>query len=286
MLEKFQIDETEALTENGIRVFLMHMKEVQGIEWNTVLSFISAFIWWFRMSHLPIPLHSADFREFKSGIRRTLTEHGSCPYRKDPWLVEYWEPAFRWMSCRGQRDFVGMLCLMFFGFLRISEALGLMKGDVDMVDGVLVITIRRFKCDTFGAGERVFIPDNGQAYSPHRFPEIWSRRLDDTPIRTVSSRHPRPRAARMAQRAREYIFPQDEGTYRRRLHLLIDQTGIIKRSAKLSFHSFRRGGAHAASENHVEDAAIKAHGRWKSAAYVIYCFVAQERAGADVCGAL
>ena len=55
---------------------------------------------------------------------------------------------------------------------------------------------------------------------------------------------------------------------------------------RYSFHSFRRGGAHLASVKGVNDCVIKAHGRWRSEAYLRYVAVDKREAGLNVAAAL
>ena len=55
---------------------------------------------------------------------------------------------------------------------------------------------------------------------------------------------------------------------------------------RYSFHSFRRGAAHLASANGLSDSTIRAHGRWKSEAYLRYVAVDRQWAGQQVAGAL
>ena len=53
-------------------------------------------------------------------------------------------------------------------------------------------------------------------------------------------------------------------------------------SSKYSWHSFRRGGATLASQMSVDPALIKAHGRWKSEAYLYYVDNDKQRAGNQI----
>ncbi|OHT07334.1 hypothetical protein TRFO_24500 [Tritrichomonas foetus] len=111
------------------------------------------------------------------------------------------------------------MTVMFFGFLRISEALNLTRKDINLKQNDMIkVLIRNSKTDQEGKGQYVIIKDGGQAYSPFRYLEVLNSIDPD-----------------------EKFFVNSAKQFNRifRIHL----TTIGLDANKYSSHSFRRGGA-------------------------------------------
>ena len=80
------------------------------------------------------------------------------------------------------------------------------------------------------------------------------------------------------------ILPQDERLFlissrefRYKLKTYLSKIGV--NTSSISMHSFRKGGAHAASIAKVPDSVIQAHGRWQSMCFTRYTAVEIAEAG-------
>ena len=70
-------------------------------------------------------------------------------------------------------------------------------------------------------------------------------------------------------------------TLRYHLHIVLKTIGVDD-PENYSWHSFRRGGAYLCGLHQVPDSIIKAHGRWKSSAYIRYVSVDMSHAGETI----
>jgi integrase len=252
--EEMGID-AEPITEDNVRGFIMGQVD-KGRKWTTITGYLAAFAWWFRDNGLPVETNSIAFRLFKGGLRRDMDAENR-PNRKEAWLATHFLALLELGPMdKPIVDLFFMMTVMFHGFLRISEVVALHFSDVRVTDGVLAVTIRRSKGDQLAKGECVFIHDSGKPYSPFRFLESQ-----------VGS-------------GEELIFPLSQETYR--CHFLWVLSALGLSATDYSFHSFRRGGANAASLAGISDCVIKRHGRWKSEAYIVYCNVDGNRAGLEI----
>ena len=161
------------------------------------------------------------------------------------------------------RRFKFLITLAIHDFLRMSELIVLTKKQISTTtEGRLDILIQTSKTDQFGHGQRTYIFDNQQIHSPFRYLDVIDNLEDDEPVAGRS-------------------------THALRSHLRHVLTTIgVESPESYSFHSFRRGGAYLASCRGVADCVIKAHGRWKSSAYLRYVAVDMLRAGQEIGTAL
>ncbi|KAK8881046.1 hypothetical protein M9Y10_003773 [Tritrichomonas musculus] len=152
------------------------------------------------------------------------------------------------------------MTLSFYAFLRISELLNLRKKDViyDTSKNKLILNIRYSKTDQIGRGITTYLYNNNKKiYHPLNFIGFLSNLNDNDKIVDITE---------------DYI--------RRKLNMMLQQLGL---DTKLySWHSFRRGGATLASQNHIDPATIKTHGRWLSEAYLLYVDRDQDNAGLQI----
>ena len=118
------------------------------------------------------------------------------------------------------------------------------------------------KTDEFAAGTVCYLAVRDEVACPSRYLDV----LEKLPVGSL-------------------ICTVSESALNSRLRYLLKKIGVGD-CESYSFHSFRRGGAFHASERGVQDAVIKAHGRWRSDAYLRYVRVDAVRAGRDVAAAL
>lgn len=246
------------LTEDSIRGFLMFSFRQRGLLYNSLHNYIAGFAFYFKENGLPDLTKSISFKNFKAGLRRMMLGD-SPPNRKDPLLPEHLQQMLDAAppTKPSHMETWFLITLSFFGFLRISEALSLLVGDITISENLIVLNIKKSKNDQTGAGWKVTLPDNKKPYHPLRFAG-W-----------VNQTHPGAR-----------LFMRSASAYSGRLKGLLK---VIKLDTKrYSFHSLRRGAAHHASKCGIQDAVIKSHGRWRSEAYMVYVAVDAERAGAEI----
>ena len=249
-----------------MELFLVLMKR-QGKCYNTLAGYVRSFSFYFRSNNLDVLTQSMDFKIFMSGLRRDTTREGESPKAKEPFRKEWFEQISRCipMGDIDNRRMMFWMTLCFHAFLRISELMCLRKRDIriNIDEGRMELYIRRSKTDQFGAGESTFVFKTGEPSSPWSYLDILDDIGDDDLI----------------------VGQTKERTLRSRLKRLLQVIGV-KETGKYSFHSFRRGGAHLASAMGVNDCVIKAHGRWRSEAYLRYVSVDKRMAGRTVADAL
>lgn len=150
--------------------------------------------------------------------------------------------------------------LSFYAFLRISELLNLKKKDIvyDVELNRLIITIRFSKTDQTGKGFTTYLYNNNhKIYHPLNYIGVISNLNDEDSIVDITEDH-----------------------LRKNLNNVLVQLGFDK--TKYFWHSFRRGGATLASQNHIDPAINKTHGRWQSEAYLLYVDRDQDNAGLQI----
>ena len=125
----------------------------------------------------------------------------------------------------------------------------------------LSINIATSKTDQFGKGTKTYIYDNEKPWCPLNFVDVLQNFKDD-----------------------DKIFTKNQYTLRTHLQFLLRSIGINDYK-EYSWHSFRRGGAYYAGVSGVSDSIIKAHGRWKSTAYIRYVSVKMSNAGLTISNA-
>ena len=158
---------------------------------------------------------------------------------------------------------MSIFSIMFYGFLRVSELKSLLRSDVIIEDDkTIVLTIRTSKTDPTGKGIQIHIPyiENAPIYHPYS----WL-------IKYLSIFKFLPN---------DHLFDLSKQTIERYAKQLAQLNGLDSR--KYSSHSFRRGGAHTAPANGIQDCQIQKHGRWSSTCYLMYTSVARREAGTAI----
>ena len=250
----------EPISAEKILGYVIHLKDDLNRTYATIRLHIAALSFYCRNTNQPDFTKDIRVKELKRGLLRVMNGN-AAPKRKLPFLKENFIEMLRLKppkTVEENRNYF-LMSIMFFGFLRISEALALEKDDVTLDEhGQMVLNIRSSKTDQTGIGHTVYISDGGQEYSPFRFKDIILPRI------LVGHK----------------IFPQAESTYRRRLESYFQAIHLDYKS--YGFHSFRHGGAYAAACAGVEDSVIKTQGRWTSECFTIYVRVKPQRAGAEI----
>ena len=251
------------VTHEKIVAFIVFQKNI-GRKCSSLLSYINGFTYYFRENNLPILTQSIEFKTFKSGIRRVM-HSGSYPNAKRPFDPKYFGKILEKFPITNLDNlrFMFLISLMYAAFLRINEALNIRKNDIIIENSnIIKLRISTSKTDQFGNGSFNYLYDNGSCYSPFRFVGYLNFVKDG-----------------------ELIEPRCQSTLRSHL-LYVMRTIGVDNYEQYGFHSFRRGAAYHASLNNVNDCVTKAHGRWKSSAYVRYVAVDMSRAGKEISDAL
>ena len=251
------------VTYEKMVAFLVYQKNC-GRKCSTLLNYINGFSYYFRENGLNVLTQSIKFKVFKSGLRRTMMA-GSYPNAKLPFNPEWFPKIIDKfpISTTDNLRFIFFISLMYAAFLRIDEALNIRKSDIIIESPTMMkLVIKSSKTDQFGHGTFTYLYDNGSSHSPFRFINYLEKLDNDQKIQTRSL-----------------------ATLRAHLCHVLKQIGV-EGYENYGFHSFRRGGAYHASLNGVNDCIIKAHGRWKSSAYIRYVAVDMSRAGMEVSQAL
>lgn len=248
------------ITIENMRGFLISKKK-EGRTYNTLHGYISAFNNYFEQNLLPNLTKDIQFKNFKSGLRRVM-QGNNCPKAKLPFDVNWFNiiPQYFNLNQMDDRLFFFYMTLSFSGFLRISELLNLQKKDLELSNDnqILTLYIKNSKTDQFGRGCRTFIYNNETSWSPINFLDTIEKFNDD-----------------------DYICHLKEHALRSHLIIILKQIGIPD-AENYSWHSFRRGGAYQCGLNGTPDYLIKAHGRWKSSAYIRYVSVDMSFAGQEI----
>ena len=197
-----------------------------------------------------------------------MTEQdGSCPYATAPFDIQWFDRVVLMLPMNDMRNRLIMfwMTLSFHAFLRIGELMALRRRDIEVneEDGRMEISIRRSKTDQFGLGEKTYVYKTEGAGSPWTYRDVLEVMKDDDLI----------------------VGQISDTTLRDWLKRILQNIGV-KDVKNYSFHSFRRGWAHLASMRGISDSTIKAHGRWRSEAYLRYVVVDRQWAGQQVAGAM
>lgn len=263
VLQKLQQNPYPISTES-MKGFLMYQLQ-KGKKYNTLVGYISGFSHYFDQNSLPNLTKDIIFKNFKSGLRRRLLGN-SCPNAKLPFDVSWFEKIANEFPLNqyDNRLFFLYMTLSFSGFLRISELLNLKKKDLQLSQDsqILTINISSSKTDQFGRGTKTFIYNNNTVFSPIQYLDVIDN-LDENDI----------------------ICKIKEHALRSHLSVILNKIGVTDFNS-YCWHSFRRGGAYLCGINGTPDYVIKAHGRWKSHAYIRYVSVDMNVAGKEIAESL
>lgn len=232
-----------------------------GRKYNTLVGYITGFSNFFNQNVLPNLTKDILFKNFKSGLRRRLLGN-ICPNAKLPFDINWFNiiPQQFPLNQFDNRLFFLYMTLSFTAFLRISELLQLTKKDLQLSDDndILTISINSSKTDQFGRGSKTYVYNNQTIFNPIQYLDVLKNFNDDDPICSVK-----------------------EHALRSHLAVILRQIGIQDYTL-YSWHSFRRGGAYYCGLKGTPDYIIKAHGRWKSSAYIRYVSVDMNFAGKEI----
>lgn len=248
------------ITVEKLKVFITYQAK-NGISLNTLKSYITGISFYFRSNDFPNLTLTNDFKKFKAGLERAFKDDNS-PNAKLPFKIEYFIRLLELYDMSQIENARLMFCmtLSFFAFLRISELYSLRKSDIifDAPRNKLIINIRYSKTDQTGHGITTYLYNNNhKIYHPINFIGFNYNLKDDDPIVNIT-----------------------QDNFRKKLNNALEKLGLEKE--KYSWHSFRRGGATLASQNHIDPAIIKTHGRWLSEAYLLYVDRDQDSAGLQI----
>jgi integrase len=243
---------------------------------NTIRLLVAAFAHHFRGTDLPDLTKTRPFHNFVQALRlkyRNDTVNSAAPIT--PAILtdcaEYCDrlldletppvPTIRLMA---------MMTLMYYGFLRFSEANALLLSDVHIDDsGSITLVIRASKTDPLAKGTICFIKNSGTSYSPLKYLTALSN------IERVPKNHP----FGICNRAFNHSL----------LKLLTDVHNLLQTNWSpdgYSSHSFRRGGATEAARRGIQDNVIQRHGRWKSTVFMVYTALERTEAGEMITGSI
>ena len=187
----------EPMSAEKILGYVIHLKDNLNRTYATIRLHIAALSFYCRNANCPDFTKDIRVKELKRGLLRIMNGN-AAPKRKLPFLKEHFVEMLHIKPPKTAEENHNyfLMSIMFFGFLRISEALALEKDDI-MLDehGQMVLIIRSSKTDQIGTGHGVYISDGDQIYSPFRFKDVILPR--------ILTGHK--------------IFSQAESTYRRRL---------------------------------------------------------------------
>ena len=251
-------------TEDTVRVFI-HVMKREGRTFNTLRNYIAAIRHYFSEQGGFDPTKKSSFKKFMNGIRREMLGD-TPPNRKLAVLVEHME---KFASLANENNSfevqtMALFSLMFFGFLRISEAWKLHVSDICFSQGTPSVTvkIRSSKTDVNGRSTTIYIEKGEKSYDCYKWLQLYMNQNFSNVAVDMK------------------LFPISIAEIRKRIHDKFQSIGIDPKD--YSGHSFRRGGAHAASLAGVQDCAIQKHGRWLSDCYTIYTSVEMQHAGKEV----
>jgi integrase len=157
---------------------------------------------------------------------------------------------------------VFMLLLMFVGFLRESEAVGLLHADVwvqnvlETGQEALYVVVRKSKTDQYSENATIVI---GGCPGNRLCPVAWYRLHTSKRLDSPFMFH------KVAKGAGQKLAT---GTPNHTVKRWLEKIGVS--ATGFGSHSLRRGGATAAAKAKVQMHVIKRHGRWASDAVYLY----------------
>lgn len=251
-------------TPDKARGFLMYYKESHPkTTFGYLRQFVSAFSYRCRVIDNidNFTVNNQRFRQFIKGLKNYMLG-ARCPHAKSPITPQIMEI----MATNVDTDNLDQIQVMtissfcFYGFLRISECLSLTPSDVhfDKDSNLMVIFIKSSKTDQEGRGVPIYVTKTSTSYSPFNWIDIYLQKVQ------IGS----------------HLFSFSPQLFRSKLTQYLTGLGID--CENISTHSFRKGGAHAASCAGIPDSVIKAHGRWASMCFTRYTSIDMARAGSTI----
>ena len=169
--------------------------------------------------------------------------------------------------------FVLMSVFAFLGLLRIGELLGLKTNDVVVEKDCIKLNITKSKTDQHADGREILIDITGAIDAG----SILKRYITMAGLKTNSdflfkNIFVRKQRAKLSAKNEPMTYTRA----RAELGFYVEGLGLDR--TKFGWHSFRHGGATAASKEGVDHGLIKDHGRWKSdSAKMTYIHESTER---------
>ena len=252
------------LTHEKMVGYLTYRRE-KGKAFSTLLNTVTAFSHHLRSQGEENLTVSIAFKRFKSGLKRTMLG-AKYPNQKEPFEKEWFARLAKSMDLATHDDrlFFLTMTMAYSFFMRISEVRSLRPCDVEIDEENKVMRVQfwKTKTDQFGSGTVCYIAISDNIACPAKYCDVLKTLPENSPIWTIT-----------------------DTALNSKLRAKLRGIGIEKLE-RYSFHSFRRGGAYHASERGVQDCVIKAHGRWKSEAYMRYVRVDAVHAGREIAEAL
>lgn len=236
------------LTEEKVKGFIIWYKSThQNTTFGYLKQFTVSFSHYLHVKNLPDFLKNESFQDFMKGLRHEM-KGDSSPKAKFYISKDIMNSIIK--STETTDEINALVSVLYFGFLRISEATNLKHKDVGIdKTGRLMLNIPFSKTDQTGKSITIYIGKTEAPYSPY----IWFLNFiekNDTGDEN------------------QKIFKKAINTYRIKLTRIFASIGL--ETEKYSTHSFRKGAAHEASLSGVTDCKIKAMGRWLSSCYTRY----------------
>jgi integrase len=249
------------ISEDKMRGFIMYLKERQTKPalLNTIKLHVAAFVDYFGQQDERDLTKNPKFKKFMRATRLEMGE--AAPNARDPIGPDILTGLAAYVVQASLPELVvtfSMISMMYYGFLRFSEAANLQYREIVEDEDGMTLTIRQSKTDAFGKGAICFIQKSDTPYCACH----WFRQAREV-MSDVSA------SAR--------VFPISLQKFNQDLRSLLTAAGFDE--GNYSSHSMRRGGAQQAARMQVEDNVIQRHGRWKSTAFLIYTSMERKAAG-------
>ena len=237
-----------------VRLWLAHLNK-QGLAYGTICSHLSAIKHWCKKQDLHINLNSPRIALILKGIKKTK---GAALNMKKKGVATPSHIRRLWSTAsilgKSKHRFRTMVVTAFYGFLRPSELCVSKAGHYLTQDSVKIgrnkhsisLTLRTFKHSTVAA--TIKLKKERSGCCPVATMEKY--------IRSVFP--PEPKAP---------LFNLTTNEFRDELSRVCTAAKI---RTKLTPHSFRHGGATWAASRGWPDSRIRAHGRWRSNAFLRY----------------
>ena len=247
-----------------LSIAFLEMMRKRDVSHAYLMSFVTSFANYCKENKIFDFTKTYEFEKYKEGLMKTM-KGGSFPNAKEPMtpkmLIDISELINH--ADRLQLRDMAMYSMMFYGFLRFSDCSNLKPTDIFTEDdGKLRINIRFSKMDQSGEGENVFIFPTDKPYCAIKWYMKYVRYCETNGVACN--------------------FAMVPNTFKRRLDNYLKMINLDHDIKSYAGHSFRRGGAHFAALNGIQDCIIKAHGRWKSAVYTRYTSVQMIEAGSRI----
>lgn len=200
---------------------------------------------------------STTFNTYMLGLKRTMLGDSS-PNAKAPLTPSILIGLSLSIDDNSIEDveFMTIVSMCFYGFLRINECLSLAPNEVYYdEDGRMIISVKMSKTDQTGRRVNVYVNQTYTFYSPF----IWLEKY-----------------LKLCKPVNQRLFTFSDNLFRIKLKNMLSSMGVDPNS--YSSHSLRKGAASTAAQLGIQDCQIKAQGRWLSECYQRYTAVTMQQA--------